>query len=180
MGKYKHGKQLREMTKEEFYQHVESGNFVKFSHKVFLILLYYVGCRVTEALRLTRDKFKVTKSIVYAEIKAEKGGIQRPAFELNRSLPYVELLVKRVEAVQDNKLVFPFNRVTGWLIVKRACGENFYPHFFRLNRTVKFLNNPQVTLDEIRQWMAWKSIDTVNNYLGYSERTIGKLSQEIS
>jgi len=27
--------------------------------------------------------------------------------------------------------------------------------------------------------MAWKSLDTINNYLGYSERTIGKLSDEL-
>jgi len=90
----------------------------------------------------------------------------------------VNLIVERVEKTRKGRRVFPFKEWTAWNIVKRVAPKK-YPHFFRLNRTVKFLNNPNVTLDEIRQWMAWKKIDTVNNYLGYSERTIGKLSEEL-
>ncbi len=179
MGKYKHGKQKSEMEKETFYEIMEHGSFVKpLMHRAFLALLYYVGCRKAEALELTTRDFRITDDFLYVNIPAKKHGIERSPFKLNRKLPYVELILKRVKSTMKSKRVFPFNPVTAWLIVKRVAPKK-YPHYFRLNRTVKFLNNPNVTLNEIRQWMAWKSIDTVNNYLGYSERTIGKLSQQL-
>lgn len=179
MGKYKHGKQKSEMEKETFYDIMEHGNFVKpQTHRAFLALLYYVGCRKAEALELTKENFKITDIFLYVDIPAKKHGIERSPFKLNRKLPYVDVILERAERTRKGKRVFPFNSVTAWLIIKRVAPKK-YPHYFRLNRTVKFLNNPNVTLNEIRQWMAWKSIDTVNNYLGYSERTIGKLSQQL-
>lgn len=180
MGEYKHGKQKREMPKEEFYKVMEQGIFVKpHIHKPFLVLLYYIGCRKSEALELTKENFKVTEDILYVDVLAKKHGVERASFKLKRELPYLELITERVKKTRKGGRVFPFNGWTAWKIVKRAVGEKYYPHFFRLNRTVKFLNNPKVTLNEIRQWMAWKKIETVNNYLGYSERTIGKLSGEL-
>ncbi len=83
-----------------------------------------------------------------------------------------------IEKRKKGRRVFPFSSFTVWLIVKRVL-PNHYPHFFRLNRTVKFLNNPKVTVDEIRQWMAWKRLATVESYIGYSERAIGKLNREL-
>ena len=43
----------------------------------------------------------------------------------------------------------------------------------------KFLNNPDVTRNEVKRWMAWKSLATVDNYAGYSSKTIGKLSKTL-
>lgn len=175
---YKYGKQKREMPKEEFFKLLEKGHFVKRMHKAFLVLLYYIGCRVSEVIELKKENFKVDKSVLMVDVKAKKHGIERAAFKLNTGLPYVTLIVERVERTRARRRVFPMCRGTAWLVVKRVAPKK-YPHFFRLNRTVKFLNNPKVTLNEVRQWMAWKSLDTVNNYLGYSERTIGKLSDEL-
>jgi len=175
---YKHGKQKKEMPKEEFFKLLEKGHFVKRMHKAFLVLLYYIGCRVSEVIELKKENFKVGDSLLTVDVKAKKHGIERSAFQLNITLPYVKLIVDRVQTTRKGRRVFPMCRATAWLVVKRVAPKK-YPHFFRLNRTVKFLNNPKVTLNEIRQWMAWKSLDTINNYLGYSERTIGKLSEEL-
>lgn len=175
---YKAGKQTRELTKEEFYAIMEKGRFVRKSHKAFLILLYYIGCRKIEALRLRKESFKVKNGILFADIPAAKGGIERSPFQIDVNLPYVNLLCARVEKTKKKKRVFPFTEVTAWNLVKRVL-PNHYPHFFRLNRTVKFLNDPNISLNEIRQWMAWKRLATIDSYVGYSERTIGKLSKTL-
>jgi len=179
MGKYKFGKQKKEMLKEEFYNIIEHGRFVKgLLHKSFLVFLYYIGCRKSEALELTKEKFRITQDYLFVDVSAKKHGIERSAFKLNRKLPYVWLILNQLEMTRPNRRVFPISPVTAWRIVKRVAPEK-YPHYFRLNRTVKFLNNPNVTLNEIRQWFAWKRMDTVNSYLGYSERAIGKLSEQL-
>jgi len=181
MGKYKHGKQKRVMENPAFWNIIEHGHFVKpRMHKAFVTLLWYVGCRVSEIIELTKAQFEITKDLVKIDIPAKKHGIERPPFQLNRKLPYVNELAEYIEARRGKKRkIFPFSRVTAWQIIKRCCGPKYYPHFFRLNRIVKFLDNPNITLNEIRQWNAWKSLRTVENYLGYSERTIGKLSKTL-
>ena len=179
MGKYKFGKQKKEMLKEEFYDIVEHGRFVKgLLHKSFLVFLYYIGCRKSEALQLTKENFRITQDNLFVDVSAKKHGIERSAFKLNLSLPYVPFIMKQLKMTKLGQKVFPISPVTAWRIVKRVAPKK-YPHYFRLNRTVKFLNNPDVTLNEIRQWMAWKRMETVNSYLGYSERAIGKLSDEL-
>jgi len=179
MGKYKFGKQKKEMLKEEFYNIIEHGRFVKpLMHKSFLVFLYYIGCRKSEALELTKEKFRMTQDYLFVDVSAKKHGLERSAFKLNLKLPYVSLIVKQLEMTKPREKVFPISPATAWRIVKRVAPKK-YPHYFRLNRTVKFLNNPDVTLNEIRQWMAWKRMETVNSYLGYSERAIGKLSDEL-
>jgi len=176
--RYKAGKQTKELTKEEFWKVMEKGRFIKRMHRAFLVLLYYIGCRKIEALRLRKERFKVKGDILFCDIPAVKGGIERNPFQLALSLPYIDELCACIEKTRKGKRVFPFTEFTAWLIVKRVLPKH-YPHFFRLNRTVKFLNNPNITTNEIRQWMAWKRLATVESYVGYSERTIGKLSKEL-
>ena len=169
------------MENPAFWNIIEHGHFVKpRMHKAFVTLLWYVGCRVSEIIELTKAQFEITKELVKIDIPAKKQGIDRSPFQLNRKLPYVNALAEYLESRRGKKRrVFPFSRVTAWAIIKRAFGEKYYPHYFRLNRTVRFLNNKNVTTNEVRQWMAWKSLRTVENYLGYSERTIGKLSKTL-
>lgn len=178
MGKYKYGKQKEEIDAEYFSEILDTGFFVKPMHRAFLVLLYYIGCRKSEALQLVKEDVKVNADYIYLTVEPLKHGIERPAFVLSRELPYVELLVERWMKVKPGCRVFPFSTVTAWQIVKRVLPHH-YPHFFRLNRCVKFLNKEGVTQDEIRQWFAWKSLKTIDSYLGYSQRTIGKLSEKL-
>lgn len=181
MGKYKHGKQKRMMENSTFWEAIEKGYFVKPTmHKAFVILIWYVGCRVSEIIELMRSQFTITEDSVQVEIPAKKHGEERGPFTLKRELPNVNLLAEYIESRKIKKRrVFPFTRVTAWTIIKRAFGEKHYPHFFRLNRTVKFLNNKNITRNEIREWMAWKALETVDSYVGYSTRTTGKLSETL-
>lgn len=169
------------MENEKFWEKMENGFFVKPKmHKALTVLLWYCGCRVSEAIELIREQFTITEEIVQVEIPAKKKGIERGPYKLKRNLPYVNILAEYIEARRIKKRrVFPFTRVTAWTIIKRAFGERYYPHWLRLNRTVKFLNNPNVTRNEVREWMAWQSLKTVDEYVGYSIRTTGKLSDTL-
>jgi integrase len=176
--KFKHGKQNEEMPKATFYKIVEQGHFTKHWHKALVVLLWYTGSRISELLELRKQHFTIKDNILYVTVKAKKHGTPRNPFQLHMKLPYVNLIAERTKNVRGNRKVFPITRQTAWRIIKRVAPKK-YPHYFRLNRTVKFLNNPDVTMNEIRQWMAWKSIKTVDHYLGYSDRTMQKLSEKL-
>lgn len=51
-------------------------------------------------------------------------------------------------------------------------GNKYYPHFFRLNRAVGFLDDPTTTTPEMIAWFGWKRIETINEYMGFSKRHV--------
>jgi integrase len=175
MPRYAHGKQTKSMTQEEFLAAMEKGHFMKPRHKAFLALLYYTGSRKAEILELTPEAWQVAPDALIVRVKAKKHGVERGAYILRRDLPYVNDIAAAVEKTRPAKRIFPFTPSTAWNVVKRILPKH-YPHYFRLNRAVHFLDKPDVTLDEVRQWFGWKSLRTVDHYLGYSERTTTKLS----
>jgi integrase len=178
MPKYAQGKQTKSMTQEEFLAIMDQGHFMRPRHKAFVTLLYYTGSRKAELLELTPEACQVGPEALAVKVTAKKHGIERGAYILRRDLPYVNDIVAVVEKTRPGKRVFPFTPATAWNIVKRIL-PGHYPHYFRLNRAVHFLDKPDVTLDEVRQWFGWKSLRTVDHYLGYSERTTGKLSEKL-
>jgi len=180
MSKYKHGKQKKTLDKETFAEIVEKGYFAKPSHKAFLILLYYFGCRVSELLMSGWDSFEITDTHLFADIKACKMGVERPRFMLNLNLPHMDWVITYLKARHcDGKsckhMAFPFSRQTAWNIVKRVMPEH-YPHYFRLNRAVSFLDLG-LAPNKIRIWFGWKKWKTIDNYLGYSQKTTEELSE---
>lgn len=183
MGKYKEGKKTEAINQADFQKILDTGLYVKPQlHRALIVILYYSGARISEILALKREHFaisteqKKTLAVVIAPIKR---GVLRGAFLLDLEKPGVQILANVVSKIKGSRRIFPFTRVTAWYIVKRATfssGFNFYPHYFRLNRCVRFLDQRDISLNEIRQWFGWNRIDTVNNYLGYSKRTTEKLS----
>jgi integrase len=178
MPKYAHGKQTKSLTQEEYLTIMDQGHFMQARHKAFVALLYYTGSRKAEILELTPEACDVGPDALIVRVKAKKHGVERGAYILRRDLPYVNDIVAAVEKTRPGKRIFPFTGATAWNIVKRIL-PGHYPHYFRLNRCVAFLDKPDVTQDEVRQWFGWKSLRTVDHYLGYSERTTGKLSEKL-
>jgi len=182
MSKYKHGKQTDAITPADFDKIMEKTAFEQpIIHKAFLALLYYTGARVSEIVELTAKDFKITDDEIHVLIKAKKHGVKRGAYVLRSNLPYFAYIfqaVKKAQARRKHKRVFPFTRQTGWRIVKRVAPQR-YPHYFRLNRCVHFLDKPEMTLNMIRQWFGWKSLETVNSYLGEIAETTVKMSDEL-
>lgn len=186
MPKYKHGKITRPIDFQTFKNAMENGKFVKskkLSHSSFLAFLYWFGVRKAEALERTKEDFLVRDGLLIVDATAKKGGEREP-LEVRVDYPYVDFIIEKVEATRcgpGNKegRVWNFSPRTAINVVKRAMGGRYYPHFFRLNRATRFLEDPTTTLPEMKAWFGWKAAKTVDPYIGHSRRYIHKQRERL-
>ena len=174
---YRHGKQTSPISFQRFERAMEHGKFISpLSHKSFLAFLYWIGCRKTEALMLTTENFKLSKDETRFKIWVPtlKGGERKKPLQLPLKLPYVNLIAQQLIARGPGRRIWPFTGRTAIRIVKRALGVKYYPHFLRLNRATKFLDDPTTTIPEMKAWFGWKRTKTIDDYIGYSTRHIEK------
>ena len=97
--------------------------------QALLAILFFAGCRVSEALALTSDDINCTSDTIFIQFFRLKGSKQTDPQEI----PRADALTWVCE--QEGKL-FPFSRMTAYRAVKKAF-ENLYPHYFRMNRITK-------------------------------------------
>jgi len=93
------------------------------------MVLFFSGCRVSEALALTPENIFYDNETVYIDFFRLKESKQTDPIPLPRkdALNYICGIV-------DDP--FPWSRTTGYRIVKRVF-PRLYPHYFRMNRIVK-------------------------------------------
>ena len=125
MPKYKK-KITRLMEYKEFKTAIED---LPIDRQAFLSILYFAGCRVSEALALTADDINCSQDIIFVQFFRLKGSKQTDPQEL----PRADALLWICE--QEGKL-FSFCRTTAYLLVKKVF-PNLYPHYFRMNRITK-------------------------------------------
>ena len=114
----------RQMTYEEFEQNIkEEENPLK---QAFLCVLWFSGCRVSEALALTSDNIACTPDSIFVDFTRLKGSNQTDPIPLPR-MTYLLPLCDR------EGMIFPWCRKTGYNVVRKIF-PNLYPHFFRQNR----------------------------------------------
>lgn len=178
--KYKDGKQLVQLEFKEFREAMENRkNFVKpLRDRAWLSLLYWTGVRKIEALNTRKEDYKVQDEILIINAPPVKGGF-RLELEINVNLPYVDLIIQLVNRTKKGKRVFKMNPWTGWKIIKRVFPKK-YPHFFRLNRATRFLDDPDTSTTEMLSWFGWRSIRTIDRYIGYSKRGVKRQSKRLS
>ena len=184
--KYKCGKVTAPIDFQTFKDAMENGRFAKgkmLSHKSFLAFLYWFGVRKAEALERTTGDFVVKDGLLLVNAMPKKGGEREP-LEVLVDYPYVDLIIKKVEQTRRNpgdkeRRVWSFSPRTAINIVKRVMGDRYYPHFFRLNRATRFLEDPTTTLPEMKAWFGWKAAKTVDPYIGYSRRHIRRQRQRL-
>ena len=184
--KYKHGKITTPIDFKTFKDAMENGKFVKskmLSHKSFLAFLYWFGVRKAEALERTKEDFLIKDGLVIVDATPKKGGEREP-LEVPVDYPYVDLIIEKVRVTRcdpENKegRVWNFSSRTAINIVKRAMGDRYYPHFFRLNRATRFLEDPTTTLPEMKAWFGWKAAKTVDPYIGHSRRYIRRQRERL-
>lgn len=125
MPKYKK-KITRLMNYDEFKDGIQD---LPIDRQAFLTLLFFAGCRVSEALALTSDRINCSGDTVYVEFFRLKGSKQTDPQELPRGDALTWL------CGQEGKL-FPFSYPTAYRTVKKAF-PRLYPHYFRMNRITK-------------------------------------------
>ena len=184
--RYKNGKITAPIDYQSFEEAMEKASFPKgrmLSHKSFIAFLYWFGVRKAEALERIKEDFMVKDKLLIVNATPKKGG-QREPLEIPMDYPYVELIVKKVEQTRrclgnEEGRVWNFSPRTAINIVKRVMGDRYYPHFFRLNRATRFLEDPTTTLPEMKAWFGWKAAKTVDPYIGYSRRHIRRQRQRL-
>jgi len=180
--KYKHGKITTPIDFQTFREAMKNGNFAKgrtLSHKSFLSFLYWFGVRKAEALERRKEDFLIKDGLLIVDATAKKGGEREP-LEVPVNYPYVDLIIENAKQTRNKEgRIWNFSPRTAINIVKRAMGDRYYPHFFRLNRATRFLEDPTTTLPEMKAWFGWKAAKTVDPYIGYSRRHIHKQRERL-
>ena len=96
--------------------------------QALLTLLFFSGCRISEALALTADDITCTENTIFVQFYRLKGSNQTDPIPL----PRVDAL--RWLCGQTGKL-WPFSRTTAYRTVRKVLPD-LYPHYFRMNRIV--------------------------------------------
>ncbi len=180
---YKYGKQTNPIDFQTFKKIMDNGKFVRpLRDKSFLAFLYWFGVRRAEALERVKEDFKVKDGLLIVDATPKKGGEREP-LEVPADYPYVDLIIKQLKKMRrtlanPTRKVWDISGPTAWRIVKRVMPKH-YPHFFRLNRATRFLEDPTTTLPEMMAWFGWKASKTVDPYIGYSRRHIRRQRERL-
>lgn len=181
---YKYGKQTEPINLKTFKEIMENGKFLHpLRDKSYLAFLYWFGVRRSEAIERHKQDFKIKDGLLIVDATPKKGGEREP-LEVPVDYPFVDLIIKKVNLTRRT-LANPTRRVwnisgsTAWRIVNRVFPKH-YPHFFRLNRATRFLEDPETTIPEMMAWFGWKVAKTINPYIGHSRRYIHKQRERLA
>ena len=134
--------------------------------QALLSVLFFAGCRISEALALTSKDISCTTDLIYIRFFRLKGSKQTDPQEI----PNADALTWLCN--QDGK-IFSFSRMTAYRTVKKAF-EDLYPHYFRMNRFTKALeefgpatvcNTYGVNLNSVNHYIAKVDIKRVGTAL---------------
>jgi len=101
------------------------------ARQALLTILFFAGCRVSEALALTPNDISCSTDTIFIQFFRLKGSKQTDPTELPRA-EALEWLCSQ----DGEKKLFSFTRKTAYNIVKRVFPK-LYPHYFRMNRITK-------------------------------------------
>jgi integrase len=193
MPKYKAGKQEKPVSFQEFKERVEKAR-LSAEKAGFIWLLYYAGCRKSEAYERTAEDCQVTESHFIIDFhQRKKHGARVPALRFPISWPGIEQLFKLYERASSRKpqrkrifyqedkttksnvlrdhWLFPhIQSATALRLVKQVLGSNYYPHFLRLNRITELLSDSTVNITRIKSYTGIKTVEVIQAYLGTSEK----------
>jgi len=99
------------------------------ARQAFLSILFFAGCRVSEALALESNDISYTDETIFIQFFRLKGSKQTDPQEV----PRADTLMWLCE--QEGRL-FSFSRSTAYRTVKKVF-PTLYPHYFRMNRITK-------------------------------------------
>lgn len=151
------------LSDEDFIEGMRAGKFVKRPHHPGLVaFLHYSAVRISEALKMTREQFRITPSILFPDIGLRlKGSKTTPPLEIPLKAPFVESIIDSVRATTKKQRVWPYCRKTGYNIVHRVF---FYPHYHRLSRITDFFLRG-FTIPQVQSWTGL-TLTSLNYYIG--------------
>lgn len=203
MGKYKYGKKEELLSFEVVKHKVVSAN-LHWRDEAFFWLLYYCGVRKSEAYERVANDFKITDSHLVVDFhRRKKGGAEVPPLELPLNWYGIDKIVKsvrmalnsrpkqkavyvyedrkRVRILKKDRWVFPRIQSTkAWEIVQNVLGEEYYPHFLRLNRLTEIAQDSTASLTRLKSFSGIKSTTALDSYLGTAKKEQKKAIEYMS
>ena len=123
--------------------------------QALLSILFFAGCRVSEALALTSNDISCTGDTIFIQFFRLKGSKQTDPQEL----PRADALTWLCE--QEGRL-FSFTRMTAYRTVKKVFSD-LYPHYFRMNRVTDSLKKfDAATVCNVYGM----NLNSINHYIG--------------
>lgn len=157
------GKLLEPITPEQFEAALAHPYNQALEYQALIVLEYYTGVRVSEALRPVKESFQITEKTLYWEVgKRLKHGKHTPPLPLSRDLLHLDLLIAQVEHTHKGQRVFDFHRSTAW----RHCEKSGlgYNHHARLSAITFYLKSGYSVAHIVNFFGI--SVQTVNAYIG--------------
>ena len=164
MPKYKK-KITRLMDYDEFKTAIDE---LPIADRAFLSILFFTGCRISEALALGSEDINCTDETIFIQFFRLKGSKQTDPQEVPRADALLWICEK------EGKL-FPFSRSTAYRTVKKIFPD-LYPHYFRMNRITKIADKFG---DSTVYHVVGISASSIDHYRGKVDiKRVGKSLQE--
>ncbi len=151
--------------------------------------LWLSGCRISEALAVTRDDIKIDEKYMYVTITPLKQwtrtneGTKRKSVPVSLVFPrkktiFTKLVIKNMVHCEVGKKVWDFERTTAWRYLT-AINPNIYPHIFRHSRVTHFADRG-VGDDQMKRWFGWSPRSYMpSTYIRYSKIQMSKIGEMI-
>jgi hypothetical protein len=151
------------LSDQDFLEGMKEGKFVKIpDHVGFIAFLHYSAVRVSEALKMTKEQFRLTPNILYCDVGMRlKHSKKTDPLPIPLDAPYVNSIWDTVVDTKKEKKVWPYCRKTGYNIVHRVFE---YPHYHRLSRITQFFLDGY-TIPEVKSWTGL-SLRALDYYVG--------------
>lgn len=195
MPKYKHGKQEMILSFQEIQDKVfEAAGRLTREALAFFWLLYYTGVRKSELYERTVEDCSVSETHLIIDFhQRKKGSAEVPPLEIplwfpgmnlvcgqlkkarerRKSKKLIERTVKGVRSTKRLRARWLFPHVAArWaqVIVKEILGDQYYPHFLRLNRITEICSDPNVSISMIKSYTGIRSLKVIQGYIGVSKK----------
>ena len=153
------------LTVEERQAFVTKLQTLSAHDRLFCLTLLFTGCRLSEALSLTREHISISERIIVFRTLKQRGRISM------RHMPVpVEFLdaLSTLDTPQDGRL-FPWGRTRGWKVIKQAMtnaglrGAKATPRGLRHTFGVMSVMN-DIPLNMISKWMGHSNINNTAIY----------------
>lgn len=189
MGKYNDGKPDQETDLEDLKEKL-SKSALSLHQKAYIVLLYWLGCRRSEPLKILKEDIEEKDRVLFISIhfrtdengekilysRGKRGQTGGP-IELNLESFGLDLVRKAWIKTKKGKKVFPFSDDTGYRAYKKLWPHRT-PHWLRYNRVTKLRKRlgSEITIDDIKSFTGIKRDTTVQNYGLRTKASIHKIS----
>ena len=193
--RYKAGKQCEQLTFTEIREKVDAAKpRMDLESLAYFWLLYQSGVRKSELYERTVEDCSVTETHFIIDFRQrKKGSAEVPALEFPLWFPGMKVVCEQLEKARSRrssrKLIertvkgirsrervkaswlFPnIHRTRAAEIVKEILGDQYYPHFLRLNRITELCSDPEVNISRLKSYTGIKTLRVLQGYIGTSKK----------